>query len=109
MDEVEVVAVSINLSDDSHMAYAGTVAASAKEHQVTGLEIAALHSLAVVHLQTGTTGEFISKLLKYIAGETRAVKAVRTVCAQAVRNAFKSVSKTEKVLNLCGVFFGDFR
>ena len=70
MDKIEVMTIGVNLGDDSHMAYAATVAATAKEHKVTWFKVAALNSLAVVHLKAGTAGKFVAKLSKYIASET---------------------------------------
>ena len=70
MNEREVMAILINLGNDSHMTYASTVASTAKEDEVARLEISPFHPLAIVHLQAGTPSKVGAKRLKDIAGKS---------------------------------------
>ena len=72
----------------------------AKEHQVARLEVAAIHTVAIVELVAASTSQLITKVAEYVACEPRAVKAARSCSTPAIGYTTKLVGKAQQAVHL---------
>ena len=77
VDKLERAVLLVDLGDNAHVANAVVHCASVEEHEVTRLQLIAVHATAVVDLPTRSAVEAEAEALEHITREARAVKRAR--------------------------------